>query len=220
MASESISPASSISKPRKDWSYLPAETTLLGHLGKTLYSWRVKLSIVLVIVLIGIDVLARDLRPCNVLDEGDGRAMGGLGLILLGLAIRSWAAGTLHKMKALTTGGPYRHMRNPLYFGSFLMMVGFSLIIWDLFSVLVLLIPMMAIYRVLISREERILAVLYPDAWPTYAASTPRFIPYLPKLPTLQGWSLDQWRKNREYQAVGGAALFCAFLAAWHYWSW
>ncbi len=220
MASESISPATSISTSREDWSRLPAETTLLGHMGKTLYAWRIKLSIGLVLILIAFDVLARDLRPRNLLDEGDGRAMGGLGLILLGLAIRSWAAGTLHKMKALTTGGPYRHMRNPLYFGSFLMMVGFSLIIWDLFTTLALLVPMMLVYRVLISREERVLAVLYPDAWPAYAASTPRFIPYLPKLPTLQGWSLAQWRKNREYQAPAGTALFCAFLAAWHYWSW
>ena len=220
MASESISPSTSISTSREGWSRLPAETTLLGRMGKSLYAWRVKLSIGLVMILLGFDVLARDLRPRNVLDEGDGRAMVGLAVILCGLAIRSWAAGTLHKMKALTTAGPYRHMRNPLYFGSFLMMVGYSLIIWDLFSVLALLVPMIAVYSVLISREERVLALLYPSDWPAYAASTPRFIPYRPKLPTLQGWSLAQWRKNREYQAPAGAVLFCAFLAAWHHWSW
>lgn len=220
MASEPASTLTSVPTSHDSWSRLPRETTLLGRLGKSLYEWRIRLSLALVVVFMSLDVFARDLRPRNLLDHGDGKAMGGLALVLCGLAIRSWAAGTLHKMKSLTTDGPYRHMRNPLYFGSFLLIVGFSLIVWDLFTALVLLLPMAAVYSVLISREEKMLAILFPDAWPGYAASTPRFFPYLPKLPTSSGWSLAQWRKNREYQALLGAAAFCAFLAAWHHWSW
>jgi len=35
---------------------------------------------------------------------------------LLGLAIRAYAAGYLHKQAVLTTTGPYARTRNPLYF--------------------------------------------------------------------------------------------------------
>ena len=55
----------------------------------------------------------------------------GTGMALAGLAIRSWAAGTLHKMKELTRSGPYAMVRNPLYVGSFFMMFGFCALIAD-----------------------------------------------------------------------------------------
>ena len=38
----------------------------------------------------------------------------------VGLWIRGWSAGTIHKDEELTTTGPYAFARNPLYVGSFL----------------------------------------------------------------------------------------------------
>src|SRR5689334_9344828 len=43
----------------------------------------------------------------------------GLALAVLAEAWRIWAAGTIHKVEELTTGGPYAHVRHPLYVGSF-----------------------------------------------------------------------------------------------------
>ena len=48
----------------------------------------------------------------------------GLPLALLGEALRLWASGHIEKTKALATGGPYAHTRNPLYVGSLLMAIG------------------------------------------------------------------------------------------------
>src|SRR5690348_14098960 len=47
-------------------------------------------------------------------------------LILSGLAVRSWAAGTLRKGKDLTTDGIYHLCRHPLYLGSILILSGFG----------------------------------------------------------------------------------------------
>ena len=52
-------------------------------------------------------------------------ALGGI-IALLGLALRAWAAGHIRKNAELATSGPYAHTRNPLYLGSFLLGIGFT----------------------------------------------------------------------------------------------
>src|SRR5258706_16263477 len=43
------------------------------------------------------------------------------------LALRAWATGHLRKNDALAVTGPYAYTRNPLYLGSFLIGVGFTI---------------------------------------------------------------------------------------------
>ena len=218
MASQPASSGAASLPSRDAWSHLPAETTPLGRLGQALSKRRISLTIAMTLLLFGVNFFLRGLRPRDLLDWQDWPAMLGVALVLAGLAIRSWAAGTLHKIKALTTSGPYQHMRNPLYFGSFLMMGGFCCIMWDGLTLAILMLPMLCVYFLAIRREEQLMAAIFPDTWPEYAARTPRFVPYIPGIPRLTGWSLDQWRSNREYQAVLGSAIFCGLLIVWHYW--
>ncbi|MEK7448393.1 MAG: methyltransferase [Planctomycetota bacterium] len=49
----------------------------------------------------------------------------GLGLVVFGEIVRIWATGHLEKNKSLTTSGPYGYVKNPMYVGSFLIMMGF-----------------------------------------------------------------------------------------------
>ncbi len=51
----------------------------------------------------------------------------GLLPILLGLALRVWAAGYLHKGGGLCVWGPYRFVRHPLYLGTTLGALGLCL---------------------------------------------------------------------------------------------
>ena len=43
----------------------------------------------------------------------------GLVLAVLGVGIRLWAAGTIHKGREITISGPYAWVRHPLYVGWF-----------------------------------------------------------------------------------------------------
>src|SRR6185295_9425999 len=45
-------------------------------------------------------------------------------LAVAGEALRLWASGHIEKTRALATGGPYAHTRNPLYLGSLLLGLG------------------------------------------------------------------------------------------------
>jgi protein-S-isoprenylcysteine O-methyltransferase Ste14 len=52
----------------------------------------------------------------------------GIILVLLGEAIRIWAAGHLQKNETLTVTGPYAYVKNPLYIGSILITTGFCIL--------------------------------------------------------------------------------------------
>ena len=139
----------------------------------------------------------------------------GVSLIALGLAIRAWAAGTLHKDRQLTTTGPYRMVRNPLYVGSFLMMFGFCVLIHDSVMIWILLGPVAMMYWLNVRKEERYLARIYGDAWTNFAASVPRFFPRRLVIPKFSEWSPAQWRHNREYEAALGSLLALGLLRLW-----
>jgi protein-S-isoprenylcysteine O-methyltransferase Ste14 len=52
----------------------------------------------------------------------------GVAFCMASIWIRMWAAGHLVKNKVLTVTGPYAYVKNPLYIGTFLGMVGFAFV--------------------------------------------------------------------------------------------
>lgn len=51
-------------------------------------------------------------------------AIGGA-IAVVGELLRLWACGHLRKNKDVITSGPYAHVKNPLYLGTFLILIGF-----------------------------------------------------------------------------------------------
>ena len=86
------------------------------HIGKL--TWKLLVLYALVLVLVAFAEPRPD-RPWF---------WAGLALVVLGEAVRIWAAGHLVKNKELTTTGPYAHVKNPLYVGTFLVMAGFCVL--------------------------------------------------------------------------------------------
>jgi protein-S-isoprenylcysteine O-methyltransferase Ste14 len=139
--------------------------------------------------------------------------MAGVLLVLSGLGLRSWAAGTLRKGQSLTTTGPYSLCRHPLYLGTVLLLTGGSVLVPALLPGLALAV---AITWITMGREERRLEVKYGSAWKEYLARTPRVIPW--RLPHLIAgeWRLRQWLRSREYNAVGASVLAAVAIVVWH----
>ena len=152
--------------------------------------------------------------PRDLTNMADVHAWAGVALVLAGLAIRSWAAGTLHKDAEVTTVGPYSLVRNPLYIGSMLMIVGFCILIGQEALLLLIVSTFGVLFAATVSHEERALAKRFGAAWHSYAAATPRFFPRR-LIPRGSHWSFKQWRKNREYQAVVATALGLLALQLW-----
>jgi protein-S-isoprenylcysteine O-methyltransferase Ste14 len=126
----------------------------------------------------------------------------GLPVSILGLALRAWAAGHLEKNTTLADGGPYAHVRNPLYIGTLLTAAGLVIASrrWELgvlFAAVFLL-----IYLPVVELEEQHLRKLFP-AYDAYALRVPKL------LPRFGGSSSKHFRwsvylKNQEYQALLG----------------
>jgi len=143
----------------------------------------------------------------------------GLTLALVGLWIRGWAAGTIHKNEVLTTTGPYARTRNPLYLGSFLVGIGVTLAggqwVWPLlFGVFFLV-----VYHRTIEKETRYLSDRFPEAYARYAAAVPVFLPRLsawrdpaPAAVGAPAFGWPQYVHNREWEAALGVAAVLALL--------
>lgn len=105
----------------------------------------------------------------------------GMIFIITGILIRMAATSELIKDTQLCTSGLYSVTRNPLYLGSFLIGLGFTIISglsWFLFAFLVVLIPL---YSHAIKLEENYLSLLFHGSYDEYKKSTPRFIPSIIK---------------------------------------
>lgn len=137
-------------------------------------------------------------------------------MALAGLAIRIWAAGHLRKHVALTVSGPYRFTRNPLYFGSFVMGLGFTLASGRLWIPALFLGLFLTVYLPVMRAEVHELESWYGERFRRYTRQVPLFIPSIrPAGRPAQGrFSWAQVRKNREYNAVLGYLLLCLFLLA------
>ena len=174
---------------------------------------RVHITFIVAATLV-VGSLVAGVRPHDLTNVYDVQSWAGGLLVIAGLAIRSWAAGTLHKHAEVTTVGPYALVRHPLYVGSMLMIVGFCILIGQGGVVWLIAGTFSMLFFAAVNQEERTLAEKFGPAWTNYAAATPRFIPR--RLTIRNGsWSLQQWRRNREYQAVAATALGLLGLQLW-----
>lgn len=147
----------------------------------------------------------------------------GAPLVVLGLALRAWAAGVIQKERDLATGGPYAHTRNPLYLGSLLLGMGIAVAgghwIWPA----LFLSFYAAVYVPTMRSEHRLLTQLFGDRYLAYAAAVPAFLPRVspwrePGM-DVEGFTFACYRRNREWEAALGAAGTLAMLAWKTYWS-
>lgn len=146
----------------------------------------------------------------------------GIVLIGAGVVVRSLSAGMLHKNDQLANHGIYGMVRNPLYFGSLLLLVGVNVIIANPVAWLVSLLLFAITYIPTILSEEEGLAYAFGDVWVAYKKSTPRLIPNPLKLGELRHtrWNARQWYKNHEHNTVLAAIVILALLYAYnHYWA-
>ncbi len=143
----------------------------------------------------------------------------GLALVLMGLVLRVWATGHLKKFQGLTVSGPYRRTRNPLYLGSFLIGLGFTVAGAQPWLIGLFLLIFFALHLPVIRMEERELKGLGDD-YEAYRAAVPRFLP-LPGSrcelsPELASAAREfQWGRvlsNREYRAVVWALIVAAAI--------
>ena len=115
-------------------------------------------------------------------------------LIILGQVWRCWAVGFIGlyrgenvKAQKLATTGPYALMRNPLYFGNFLIGLGWA-IIAGFYAVIIFCASFFILYDVaIIPHEEKFLRSKFGIEYEAYCIRVKRFFPAKLNLKDLKG---------------------------------
>jgi protein-S-isoprenylcysteine O-methyltransferase Ste14 len=111
----------------------------------------------------------------------------GLPLFVLGLALAVWARLYLGRNwgspmsekddPELVTTGPYRWIRNPIYTGIILAMIGTAVAVSIEWLVIAALLGGFFVYSAF--TEQRFLEARFPDTYPPYKASTKMLVPFV-----------------------------------------
>ena len=172
--------------------------------------WRVRLSYALALVVL---FLARP-NPRSIL-------LGAL-VCALGLLVRAWAAGYLHKQAVLTVTGPYAYSRNPLYLGSAILTLGAAIATHSWASAVLLCGYFALVYSVVMRREEVDLRLHHGVAFDEYSRAVPLFFPRVAPVKNVSrdtgSFSFAQYKQNREYRAaMGFLLLLVVLLLIWRF---
>jgi protein-S-isoprenylcysteine O-methyltransferase Ste14 len=146
----------------------------------------------------------------------DATLVVGAAVALPGLFLRAWASGHLRKNEALATTGPYAYTRNPLYLGSFLIGLGFTIAAGQLLLVIVFVVMILGIYLPVMRVESTTLGSLFGKKYGRYANEVPllfpRFSPY--RRSGDAGFDRNLYFRYREYRAAIGVVIVWMLLAA------
>ena len=141
--------------------------------------------------------------------------LGAAALVVLAALLRTWATAFLSsdvvhdsalRQDRLVADGPFRHVRNPLYLGLFVMAAGMALFCSRAGAALLLAaLPLLGL-RLIGLEEERLLATA-GESYRAYLARVPRLLPSIaPRLPA-------SGRKGQWLQALVGELFLWIFAA-------
>jgi len=134
----------------------------------------------------------------------------GLLIVVVGELLRIWAAGHLKKTKEVTTTGPYAYVKNPLYLGTLLTLIGFCLMARNPYLLLIGLAVFFVYYAPFKKkREGDRLRQYFGQAWDDYDRAVPDYLPSLrPYAKRGTGrWDLKWFYENSEDGTALAVAL-------------
>lgn len=133
-----------------------------------------------------------------------------VGLILAGLGetIRVWAAGYLRKNEILVTGGPYGHVKNPLYIGTMFITAGSCIMANNVYFLAVAFFGFLLYY---IPHKRRVehhrLETLFGESFVVYDSQVDDYMPKLRPYGAREGeWRLKYLIENGEQGIMGMVA--------------
>lgn len=144
-------------------------------------------------------------------------AIGGM-IAVIGLLIRAWSSGHIRKNQKLAVSGAYAYTRNPLYLGSFIMGLGFTIAsgVWWLAILFALL--FLGIYVPVMRAESKELIGIFGEEYEKYSKEVPLFLPRLTTFrvenSSSQNFDFELYLRYREYRAALGVAFALCVLAA------
>jgi protein-S-isoprenylcysteine O-methyltransferase Ste14 len=96
-----------------------------------------------------------------------------------GELIQMWASSSLEKNEVLTVRGPYSLIRNPMYLGRFLVILGGIVLLHNIYILLVYVVVYYFYMVNRVKREESQLEEVFGEPYQDYRRKVNRFVPNL-----------------------------------------
>ena len=147
----------------------------------------------------------------------EGSLGAGIVVVFLGEALRLWANGYVGHVKVnwtqkargdakigrLITAGPYAYVRHPLYLGTFLLGLGFCIIVGSWWLTLSALAFFLLVYQRKMAQEERILFEEWGEAFERYRQAASQWLPSWQRYQGGEGhWSWQGIVASRELKTL------------------
>lgn len=132
---------------------------------------------------------------------------------VIGILIRAWASGHIRKNQNLAVSGPYSFTRNPLYLGSFVLGLGFTIAsgVWWLAPLFIVL--FLGIYLPVMRLEAKELTALFGEEYAEYARRVPLLFPYFKGYKkSSEKFDMKLYMRYREYRAALGLVFAWSIL--------
>ena len=134
-----------------------------------------------------------------------GSLIAGAAIAVVGQALRVWAAGHIEKGREVTRSGPYRLMRHPLYVGSAILGLGFSVAAWSFGTVMLVMMYFIVTYVAAVRTEEATLDARFAGEYSAYREGRAE--------DSARRFSVQRaFGSNREYRSVAGLVGVFALL--------
>ena len=126
-------------------------------------------------------------------------------IAIIGEGIRLWAAGHLEKSKEVTSSGPYRYTRHPLYLGSSLIGLGIAIVANNAVVAIIVSSYLALTLTAAMRSEEAHLREKFGDAYDAYAQK---------RAPSIERtFSWPRAIHNREHHTIAGLLTGLLVLA-------
>ena len=114
----------------------------------------------------------------------------GVVLVLFGFLFRVCARGYKEEKssqgRSLVKDGPYALIRNPMYFGTLLIGIGTTAILFQFWTIFLFLAVFLLIYIPQVRKEEALLAAMFKEEYQEYSKAVPGYFPRIRSLLNLR----------------------------------
>ena len=139
----------------------------------------------------------------------------GAAIAFVGVAIRAWASGHIRKARVLAVSGPYARTRNPLYVGSLILGLGFTIASGVWWLALIFCVLFIGIYLPVMCVEAEDMRRIFGGDFEEYERNVPLLIPRITVWRnTGEKFDFQLYLQYREYRAAIGALIVVGILAA------
>ena len=137
------------------------------------------------------------------------------GISLFGELIQLWCFASLDKKRELACDGLYKFSRNPMYLGRYFIVLGYFVLLGNLYLIAAYTIFYYLYMWHRVQREEEVLIKLLGKPYEEYCRKVNRFMLTIPGMPGGKAWVWSWKLFNQNHGGINLLGMLVSYVVAW-----